>query len=738
MKYERYRGLFVSQDQTLWRISIMQEADAPFSVTEVSMAGEEPLVIEWEDTSKEDVICASSATLRLISPGDRTFEDLYTIQPGMIRLDVFREGEIYWSGMIDPEFYEEPYTTNQDYEVELTFSDFGILDRLKYDLSGIQNCSTLISYILSNSGINFSTINDDFTSTSVPGAYGSILAQLDVRSDNFYDEDGEPCTLEEVLEGVLQPLALRIQQRNGTIWIYDLNGFYHYSPVIKTDWYSDDQVMSVDKVINNATIKFSPYSSDTLLSGETTYPGEILEDKSNITNSGYPYYTYYVDYDPDNKVNGGWDYYYQSFTIFYCTGLTSKDTGFASIGSNAYYFHIQPLLGAQESDGVAYMLYSGGHGDLSTGWPQRKGGYPGTNHTVSSHSTLFTSKRVYLPKLSSEEQGIHLIRLTQELMIDARYNPFTQSGKYNEGDNYDAIDTYMNFVLIAADITLYSESGRALCHYRNSSVAQGENVGSVNIYTMGEWAAGESSFGECWLSWYDPDDYKEKSGVQGWSKNRHTIGIKPVGIFPSFKEQEGQLLPYPDQSGYLEIRLYAGFQSYDHGETFGTMKKVTDKKLFDRIRWMLYKAPKVEVVRRNITMSGAELEDIEYNSFINRAAKEDLSIETICGTSEKPCPTARGIFLNHSTGVQVLTMTRAGRVTQAEQLFLGTLYSQFADRKTVLSGTVTLHSGNLRLFRDAMQPGKKFICTEEVQDLQAATSSIKIIELRPDEYEDIS
>lgn len=46
---------------------------------------------------------------------------------------------------------------------------------------------------------------------------------------------------------------------------------------------------------------------------------------------------------------------------------------------------------------------------------------------------------------------------------------------------------------------------------------------------------------------------------------------------------------------------------------------------YDKIRWMLYKAPQIEIVRKNVVYSDAKSEDIEYTGIINEAAKEDTN-----------------------------------------------------------------------------------------------------------------
>ena len=104
----RYMGEFLSRGGTCWRVEILQEG-YDGSVGELTCEAEEALGIEGQQVEREEVICGSEATLTIESPGDRTYEDLYTIEAGTIRMDVYREGQLYWSGTLDPEFYEEPY-----------------------------------------------------------------------------------------------------------------------------------------------------------------------------------------------------------------------------------------------------------------------------------------------------------------------------------------------------------------------------------------------------------------------------------------------------------------------------------------------------------------------------------------------------------------------------------------------------------------------------------------------------
>ena len=78
----RYRGIFASRKQMIGDGYIFQEADEPFDVEEMTFDGDEPVIISWDKKDKEDVICGSSATLKVISETDGKYRDLYTINAG--------------------------------------------------------------------------------------------------------------------------------------------------------------------------------------------------------------------------------------------------------------------------------------------------------------------------------------------------------------------------------------------------------------------------------------------------------------------------------------------------------------------------------------------------------------------------------------------------------------------------------------------------------------------------------
>lgn len=727
-KYKRYSGEFLSRKNVRWRIDILREADAAFPVTdELRFPADSPLVMEWEHTDKEETVCGSTATLRIVSPGDRTYEDLYTVTPGSVRMDVYRNDILYWSGTLDPEFYEEPYAWFNEYEVSLTFSDFGILDRCSYTLGGIRTLQELVAHALEKTGIACNGPDTRYITTSCDGKNAEgLLTDLSVRSENFYDEEGEAKTLYEMLEAILQPLALRIVQRAGTVYIHDLNGLYLLAPQREVIWTGEDQTMGTDKVANKAVVTFSPYAKAETMENTLTYDDIHSDSLINLSNSAVgsepEYYSYYPDYSPNRDDRN------LSFTLF----LSRKGSGLKEIGSTARYFHIQPLLGGNESEGVAYSFCTGGHGNLIGGLPQRKLNNP----EAKPRTVLMRTRRMPVQALEPADRNKYL-RLGLELLLDMRYNPFTEPGDENESGNQKNLADYrFNFVQVPVSIVLYDEAGTALMYYSNRKIYNNKNLkGDLNSTTEGEWLEGAGGYDSCRLEWYSGEDRHHQSGVSGWKKNRHNIGLSIQDTYASFKRlPEGQYIPYPPKGGYLEVCVYAGIYIYEWTTKVAGSIKEAPTDWYTKIRWMLYKAPTVEVVNKNITHSSVESEDIEYSGVLNAEAKEDLKLDTVCGTSARAIASAKGVYLHSSDGVMVKTLHRAGRNTQAEQLLIGTLYSQYADRKTKLTGTAECLCTGLQSYTERGQREKKFVLMSDVQDVQADESELEIVELRPDEY----
>ncbi len=427
-----YTGYIPALRSTPWYVEIWvkSEQDTVAAPRELRFPGEDALTIEWEEMPPEQVMQSSSARLRVISMFDREFVDLYAYKPGDVTLRVYKCGStlssvtLYWQGTLDPEFYEEPYESAEGYTVEFTFTDFGSLNRIDYDLKGLVDLDTLVKHILEKAGfmpdwkLLRTSISTSFADSDTP----LKLSDLACDSANWYDEDGEPSTLEEVLTGVLQPLALHITQQNGKVCIYDTDALYSRGIPRAIHWSADSQTLSAADTYNKVKVTFSAYAdgsiglpdyeytaktSPSLVNFNAAFPKWEVASTQTVVDYGL-YFTYdrdYRKYDTD-KYPSATDRDYRSFTLFInnadkaknltihqtitddrkYSGLNTDTSGSAAAPPTDYPdtadefenfakwprpFKIAPLLDASEEEGVAVSFVIG-RGTVRNSWKTGK------------------------------------------------------------------------------------------------------------------------------------------------------------------------------------------------------------------------------------------------------------------------------------------------------------------------------------------------------------------------------
>lgn len=767
MKQLRYMGEFLSRRGVTWRVELLQEADEAFdAVGSLRFDADEALLIEWDERSKEEVLCGSMATLSIESPGDRTYEDLYTEEPGRIRMDVYREGSLYWSGLLDAEFYEEPYEQASKYLVRLKFSDLGSLDRMNWDLSGLVSLRRVADYCLDRLGLN-TTIDETLISSCLNADDSPLaLADLTVRSDNFYDEDGDPSTLKEVLEGVLQPLGLRLTQRNGRLWVYDLNGLYRMGRHLPVEWDGDRQTMGVDVVYNNAKITWSTYAqSGNLLPTECwVLPADknltamnLLEGRQIGESRLYSYH-YSTDlWDWIDTTDCG-------FTLW--TSLTGKHAKLLREDVTRFY-KIVPQYDGQESQGIA-LLYPSVRGyktGSSSNWTaQMESRKNGVNPAylagaaTESGLALWRSAEVWVPP--TERPGELMLRLRLNLLMDARFNPFEQAvnwQKWMEQKDWQAKwKARGNYVYVPVTLKFRPDGSDTVYAWDNRHIVR--QTVDVPVKTLdgtkGVWRPYETNSDDTqpqvwgWLCWYNPHELTEDSGVaDGWRMNRPAINPHKKSLSSVLKNcEDGQYIPYPLNGGgtlWMEVRA-DGWMINDAGtELSADPAKPTnpydlwgaeDAMRGPRINWILMQMPELEVMNNVQFDATIDTDDVEYKAELNPHAKESIELETVCGSRMNGVQTARGCYFNSATMRQVTSLHRAGRTTQIEELLIGTLYSQFASRKTRLEGEAVIAAQGMTAYSERCQDGKLFLLTGDTQNLIQDTSQATLVELRPDEY----
>lgn len=769
----QYRGQFLAIDGTVWRVDILQEGYQG-TVGELEFEADEPLVIDWKETSKEEVICGSEATLHIESPGDRTFEDLYTIAPGEIRMDVFREGTLYWSGLLDPEFYEEPYERARNYPVALTFSDFGILDRLKFEgLTGKVSVWMILGEALDRTHLNYTM---DYVPGSIPGptsipTFSSLrfedgqstapLDEISVHCENFYDEDGDPCTLKEAIEGILQPLGLKLIQRAGKIWVFDLNGLYSASPADPPAirWDGDSQTLGVDKVYNNIKVTWSPYVKDGNLGEEECFVKGVdrnvmeLNKLDGATHDDCTVFSYHASTDIEDWA----DLTDSGFSLW----LATEGKNAQLVNEYARFFKILSQADGEDCQGVALRWPGYGVTDGSATRHFHGPGWTPGSLGDNVGAPLWRSRPVALPAMEHPE--LYLLHITLEMLMDCRFNPFEEAADLNQSiqdavlytdaqaNHYDRWNAKGNFVYVPVTVKFQPNGSDELyCWVNGIDRLPNRRIRKTLSNTLGGWAScsrveylgNPSHWG--YFAWYDATDRAEQAGVLGWKRNRPAIEPHLETLATSLaRAGDGQWLPLPTgiaQGGQLWIEVRSkgwivadGDEVNPYGADSNELWAIGAMGDFKKTRWCLMKLPQVEVRKAQAYDNELDTDDVEYRAVINAYAREDLELQTICGTAEGGVAMARGAYWHGLS--QITQMKRAGRTATVEQLLIGTLYSQFATRHTTLEGEAAIDPGGLTTYQEQNQGTKRFMLLSERQDVRMGTADCLYCELSPDQYD---
>ena len=163
-----YKSAFLSIGGHRWDVRIEHDvndgSDAETVEAEDFLFDVDAASVEWKDTAKHEPLQPSGCCITAISPADRTFAGLYTTGDSTALLTLSRDGRPFWRGLLDPEFYEEPYERLDNYEVRLTFSDFGSLDHVPFDIAPgrLVPYSELVASALGAACLSGSELAEDF------------------------------------------------------------------------------------------------------------------------------------------------------------------------------------------------------------------------------------------------------------------------------------------------------------------------------------------------------------------------------------------------------------------------------------------------------------------------------------------------------------------------------------------------------------------------------------------------
>lgn len=148
----RFNGMFRDRERERWHVHLLYtpSPDEQAKGTQAMRFGSQPLVINREGERMTGLVL-SRATLRVLSEEDGQYRHLYSKPEGSVMMVVWRGETLYWLGALDPEDYEEDYTRQDKYIVDLRFSDFGRAKRLRHKFKGNKNLREWLTLAIKNS-----------------------------------------------------------------------------------------------------------------------------------------------------------------------------------------------------------------------------------------------------------------------------------------------------------------------------------------------------------------------------------------------------------------------------------------------------------------------------------------------------------------------------------------------------------------------------------------------------------
>lgn len=177
------------------------------------------------------------STAKLSVVGRDYLQDLFSTDYRQHRVTFKRGGQVSWCGFVKPEMYTQDYSSEVfTLEVEC-LSAMSVLEYLDYTTEGeekqfvslwrlLQRCveASLGRYTAVYIPYVYAKTAEDYAAGKV-----NVLDEMVVSEQNFFDEEGKPMKLKEVLEEVCKLLGWTCADWMGALYFVDIDhgGTYH-------------------------------------------------------------------------------------------------------------------------------------------------------------------------------------------------------------------------------------------------------------------------------------------------------------------------------------------------------------------------------------------------------------------------------------------------------------------------------------------------------------------------------
>ena len=284
----KYIGQFRDINEVLFKVEI--ETPVVGEDEELQMSGE-PVVISYESENEQAYKPYKCSTATISFYLKEANFDLIDAFANRVKVKIYRENEVIWCGFSTPNAYSQAYEEYAD-EFQLECQD-GISTLQYYDYEYIPNYTNYGQfdeehpYLNQNWDKAISTHNKAnnffhlimkmneklggmyqhiYVSDSIFNPYTrdiSVLDSIFISENNFFDEDGEPMKMLDILEEICRYCSLTCFPYGDSLYFISLDaiaidntGYFHYTRVNDTQ-YSSEKI----NLVSNINIDIDSFSS---------------------------------------------------------------------------------------------------------------------------------------------------------------------------------------------------------------------------------------------------------------------------------------------------------------------------------------------------------------------------------------------------------------------------------------------------------------------------------------------
>lgn len=339
-EYSNYKGYFRSLDDILYSVSFITNPRSDI-YGDIRLAGDSPVVVSYSESDRLFTpLRTSTCTVKVVS--DKYLMNLYSGKAHGTQVILRNEDadSVEWCGFLQPNLYNQGFTecyeeiefeasdclqTLQYFEYKEHFSNGRFTVSFKDIINDIMyKCGILESYYITQK-----PYSDGFTSRYVQ------FQNFYIPEENFFSEEGEPWTYQEVLEEICKFLGVVCFQWKDDLYFIDYD---RYQTNKSMKWYRWDKSdnwqtmnyitlstpnqiveesyketgadISLDDVFNKVSVNCNYYNFENLIPDlfDDDKLSNRFEDNAYISisrytadrNSALETQTYYRIYDHDN------------------------------------------------------------------------------------------------------------------------------------------------------------------------------------------------------------------------------------------------------------------------------------------------------------------------------------------------------------------------------------------------------------------------------------------------------